>query len=458
MALRRIVTIACLGMFFLGTSPSTLGAEQLTPAQMQGAAVVALDNGHPELAMAFAQALLSRNPNDLLALHLQARAARDLGQFDQATKAAQRAWHLSHTSEERYDSARIMAQTLASQGHRTRAQIWLRRAVQHAQSDHARTIAIRDFNYVRARNPLKLSLRFSASPESNINNGSIRSQTQIFDYFTQDYIVANLQGAALALSGYKTELGINLRYTLSETQNHLTEFLLLGDIRRYELSDSAKQSAPSVSANDFAYDNLDVGLMHRWRTDAGTEYQLNALAGGATYGGTAYSQRLRLDTGVSRRLSPRQRLRLTLGVEATRGPRAPHADQLRLGIDWTHVARDQGALSLFANWTGSRSDADAADYTEARVGIEVRPVRDVLTASASFGLSLRWRDYDSYTLFSPNGREDREASAYLSLQFRKLDYWGFTPTVTVSTSQTNSSIGLFDVTSQSVALGFASAF
>ncbi|WP_319826287.1 hypothetical protein [Thalassovita sp.] len=455
-ALRGCLIWAALALA-AGTS-SPVRAEQLTAAQMRAAAVVALDSGRPQVALALSRALLTRDPDDLMALLAQARAARDMGRFALAETAARRAWALSDTDGERYDSARMLAQVLSSQGQRTRAQLWLRRAVQNAPDPATRAQAVRDFTYVRARNPLKLNLSFAASPESNINNGSIRDETQVFDFFSQQYIVADLSGGALALSGLEARAGLDLRYTLSESPRHRTDLVLQAGMRRYHLSDSAKAAAPAVSASDFAYDNLDIGLQHRWRQDGWGEMQMGLLAGGARYGGQAYSQRLRLDTGLSRPLGPQARMTLSFGAEATRGPRAPHADLLRMGLDLTRRTGNGGQLTGFVTLTTSQSAAEAADFTEAQLGLETRPAWKMFGSAPTLGLALRWRDYDSYVLFSPDGRQDREASAYIKVRFAGAEYMGFTPSLTISASRTDSSIGLFDVDRTGVALGIESAF
>ncbi|MFP5508256.1 MAG: hypothetical protein ACLGIP_03725 [Alphaproteobacteria bacterium] len=122
-------------------------AQTLTPDQMRGTAMLAIEDGNPALALQVAEALLVRDAEDVTALILKARAARDLGQFNIAQPAAARAWALSDTDATRFDSARVMAQVLASQGQRTRAQFWLRRAVQNAPDAGARRIAVQEFRY-----------------------------------------------------------------------------------------------------------------------------------------------------------------------------------------------------------------------------------------------------------------------------------------------------------------------
>lgn len=434
-------------------------AQTLTPDQMRGAAVSAIGEGQPELALGIADALLTRNAQDVGALILKARAARDLGQFDIAQPAAAQAWQLAATPQERYDSARVMAQVLASQNQRTRAQLWLRRAVQHAPDEQTRQVAVRDFRYVSARNRWNTQLNLSLAPNSNINNGSVREATQIYDFFSQDYVTARLGGAARALAGVEASFGATLRYRLLETERYRTDLLLMGDTRRYRLSREARDIAPNVSGSDFAFDTLNFGLSHRWRDrTAPMEYQIAALAGATRYGGAHYSNTFRLSGGVSRVLDERTRLNLSLGGDATRGPRAPHADALRAGAQLQH-RHGSGAL-----WTGgitlaaSQSDTDAAHFREIRLDLATEPTWEIFGATPEMGLSLRSRDYARFAMFSPDGRRDTEAAAFLTLNFARAEYYGFMPTLTLEASRTHSSIGLFDMDRLGVQLGVRSAF
>ena len=61
-------------------------------------------------------------------------------------------------------AALAVAQALSSEGARTRAQLWLRRAMQVAPTKRQKALAVRDFRYVRLRNPWSTRLSFSVAP------------------------------------------------------------------------------------------------------------------------------------------------------------------------------------------------------------------------------------------------------------------------------------------------------
>lgn len=441
------------------TSVSAAHSQSLTPAQLRGAAIVALEEGQPALTLEAADALLVRDAEDLIALLLKARAARDLGHFDIAQQAASQAWSLSKTKGQRFDSARVMAQILSSQDKRTRSQLWLRRAVENAPDEWARQLAINDFRYVSARNRWNTRLNFSVSPNSNINNGSVSENTQILNFFSQDYVTATLGGAARALSGLEASAGVSLRYRLLETSMYRTDFLLQGDMRRYVLSDAAKEIAPTVSASDFALDSLNAGILHKWRdAKAPVEYQFAALVGATRYGGEHYSDSLRLNFGVHRVLDPGTRIGLALGGDLTRGPVAPHADTMRLGVNLESRQASGALWAAGLTFADSNSDSNAADYREVRLDLTSQPNWTLLGAQTEFGVRLRARNYDTYTLFSPDGRRDREVAAFVTFNFTASEYYGYIPSLTVEASRTASSIGLFEVDRLGLQLGIKSAF
>lgn len=455
-AISRIAVVALIGFVTLGAG---VHAQTFSPQQMRSNAVMAIEGDQPTLALQIAEALLVRDPDDVTALILKARAARDLGQFDIAEPAARRAWALSETEQERFASARVMAQVLSSQDKRTRAQLWLRRAVHHAPDEAARRIAVQDFRYVSARNRWNTQLNVALSPNSNINNGSVNDTTKVLNFFTQDYVLADLGGAAVALSGLETSADVTLRYRLLESPTYRTDLLVQGATRRYVLSDEAKRIAPFADASDFALDSLNLGIDHRWRD--GTmpmEYQVGVLLGATRYGGEHYSDQARLSFGINRRIGTRTLISLALAAEATRGPLAPHADVRRVGVNIQHRHVSGTLLAARLGLSGSSSDSDSADYDDIRLDLLAEPDWSILGAQPQFGLSLRARDYDSFALFSPDGRRDRETSAYIMLSFTEADYYGFIPTITLEASRTESNIGLYEVNRYGLQLGIRSAF
>ena len=217
--------------------------------------------------MAFANALVQRDPNDRIAHLIRARALRDIGQYDDALISARTAWSLSESDAQRYSSALVMAQVQSSAGHHTYAQIWLRRAIHHAPNDALEQRAIRDFRFVRSRNPWSTRISFAITPDSNINNGS-SSRSSFLNYRLTEALFGQpveyeLSGAARALSGIEYSFGIDTRYRFQETANHANDVFFSLDMREYTLSSDAKSIAPDARASDFSFTSYNLGYGHR---------------------------------------------------------------------------------------------------------------------------------------------------------------------------------------------------
>lgn len=430
---------------------------ELTPVQMRALAAKRLARGDVGMARALAQALLRRDPRDFSALLLLSQSERALGQGDAAQAAAARAWDQAETPEERYAAAMVRAQALASDGHRTRAQLWLRRASEEAPDRATRARAIRDFKYVRLRNPWSTQLSFSVAPTDNVNNGSARDSFTI-DGLPFEFI---LSGAAQALSGVELRFGVDTRYRLAETPRRATDLLLHFDHASYRLSGEAKEAAPGVEGRDFATSSLSAGLSQRIMfNDKANELVLTGRAGQNWYGGDPYGHFLRGEARLSHTLNARNRLTGGVTLEARRGDGAPEADVGLMSLSWDH-AWTGGQMSLYGVATRSVSDVMSADYRDLRLGARIAPKMDwldgALGADPAFTLEARARDFDA-SPYTFDGRRDEELMAGVEVVFRDVDYYGFSPVLTVESAVTSSNVALHESARTGLELSIRSAF
>lgn len=453
---RTVIRSALLVLALTGGIAGGAGGVAAEPVAVVGAEGLRalgyqmLDAGNAAGALQAAEALLARDPNDGSAWVLKSRAARDLGDMATALAAARRSWALAQNDPQRFDAAMTMAQALATEGRRTTAQFWLRRAGEYAPDERARALARRDFRYVKSRNPLALQFSASLAPSSNINNGS--SATRIG--------FGELSGDARALSGLEGTLTFSAKYRLPPTETQATEFTFLAHARQYWLSDEAKAQAPNARGSDYAYAVVEAGIGHRFRlAESTTAFSVGAALGHNWYGGDPLSDYLRLEAGVERPLS--QRTLLTLDATAERQWRKDNpvrsADILGLTAGLLHRLQggDQLRLTLGVKDTASRQKA--IDHQSVNLGLDwakAEPVKGVLIGA---GLSAEWRDYADFPL-TLSGRTDTKVGAQVSATFTKVDYMGFSPTVTLSASRANSNIPWYDTTEYGLSVGIRSSF
>ena len=444
----------------------------LSPDALRDAAAEALRLGHAQRAYAFSNALVARDESDRTALLIRARAARDLGQYKEAKTSARLAWKHSETDEQKYASSMVMAQALSSAGQRSWAQLWLRRAVQHAPNEALESRAIRDFRYVRKRNPWQTHLSFSVTPNSNINNGT----KEIGESFRN-------VGASRPLSGLEYSFGLKTRYRFRETETRLHELTFSGKYYHYSLSSSAKrqqeldaqqsgnpQSFRTYEGKDFAFGYYEFGYAQRGKNfDHRGEYALSAQLGHSWYDAQPYTQYLQLNGGQRYKLKNGHNLGTNLTLRRNIGIRTADTDEIRVGLSYGFAT---GSGSYFQASLGVRETISTHatrnpndEFREFHVAAQYWFGKPILGASANLGLTLKQRNYDEYRTFTaiPNvvligDREDKGIAMDFTLTFKEVDYYGFNPTMTISAASTDSSESRYNIDRFGINFGIQSAF
>ncbi|WP_163846698.1 surface lipoprotein assembly modifier [Pseudooceanicola aestuarii] len=428
--------------------------QELSPQQMRRLAIIAVRTRQPTLADTLTQALLARDPADVDALILRARALRDLGRADESLALSRRAWALADSDAQSYTAAMTRAQALSSNGRRTMAQFWLRRAMETAPGTTTRNRALRDFRYLRARNPWATELRFGVSPSSNINNGSTHDRITIEGLPFE----LTLLGSARALSGTEIDSGLSTRYRLAQTGQRADDLLFRLSHRTYRLSEEARQLAPGTSGTDFSETTASLGYAHSIKlNDRGEEATLTALAGRSWYGGDPYGEFLRFQATLRKRPGPRAAVTGGASVEWRGGPLEPEAVRGQVSLGYSHALQAGARLGLYSAYTLSQSGAIRADFQELRAGASLSPAQAWHGLMPRIALDWRHRDYDRYSL-SSTGRQDSEISATIEVQFSNLDYMGFNPVLSVETARTRSNLDLHDARRSGIGLTIRSAF
>lgn len=461
---RRILRGFAPGLFtlFLGLSAQAQTAVQLTPEQLRNAAFLALQQYDAPRALTYSDALLKRDPNDRTALLINARAARDLGKFGQAKKSARSAWSLSTTKEQKYASSIVMAQALSSAGQRTLAQLWLRRAVEHAPTKAHENKAVQDFRYVRSRNPWLTRVSFSITPDSNINNGS-SSRSSFLNYQLSELLFGQpaeyeLSGTAVALSGIEYAFGLVTRYRFKETARRAHDIVFTTDIRHYTLSEDAKSLAPGAQGSDFAFASYTLGYGQRgFNFGQSGEYRVLLDVGQSWYSGSEYAQFARLSAGQTYTFDSGERINVRLSGEHQIGIQTADTDSFRSDFSYSRFLRN-GAF-LWTSFTAglTTSPTPSEEFTEVALRAQLTLAKPIYGATVMFGMWMRNRDYD-VSPHDVNGRTEDRIQADLTLIFRKIDYYGFNPTLRLSASKTDSNVALYDARRIGVNIGIQSAF
>ena len=429
--------------------------QALSPDELRQLAVQALLNGNPRLAFELSGALVQRDPKDVDALLIRSRAARDIGRNDVAKSAARDAWNYADTDRLRYAAALANAQALSSDGARTRAQWWLRRALQIAPTPELKAKAERDFHYVREQNPWSTQLSFSISPSSNINGGSSSETVSIYD-LPFDFV---LQGSARALSGVEYSYGLSTRYTLKKTRQTRTSLSFAASHKTYSLSEEAKDIAPDAKGHDFALTQLSAGVSQDWFSANG-RFAVNGQIGvnKAWLAGEPLSQSATASTSLRYSITPKLAASLGVNHEWQEGlGERQDADLLRSSASLSYVLPGGHGLQVGVGQSSSQSDATYLDFEERSAFVAFAWGKPVFGTKIQLGVDAKHRHFDATTV-SFGDRDDYTYGAEVNLTVNALDYYGFVPTIKIRAEETDSNLAIYDKDNLGVQLGLKSRF
>lgn len=454
-----LLGLACLSGQTAGAFPVTPASPsyEISPENLREAASIALRTQRPEVAFEAAQALLTRDSQDFPAQLLLSYAARDLGRFDTARSAARAALRLAKTEAQRHDATLALAQAQASAGRQTAAQFTLRRAIENAPNPQAKAEAIRDFRYVRARNPWTVQVDLGVSPSSNVNGGTEADTIWLYG------LPFTLSGDAQALSGAAWSGALSVTRTVAETERHLFRLGVTLAGQDYTLSSSAEQQAPQADGSDYAFWAVETHLTGKWRAGGaagqrGDEWDMRLLTGHNDYGGAPLSDYASLGFGRSLTLGGSQSLHL--GASLERQWRADADDRsavLRFAsLDWQRgLGAGVMSLGLDLGEVASESDEVAHQRMGLRFGHEWG--QPILGAKLRLSGGYERRDYGAMMPGQPD-RTDHRMTLGADALLQNQDFMGFAPEVGLGYAQTNSNWALAKSQGVTLSLRVKSAF
>ncbi len=433
-------------------APQAGAQERLSIEDGRKLAVALVQAGQPTAAREAARALLTRDPDDLVALLVLARAARDLGLYDEAKVAARRAHRLAPKgSADRFGASLAMAQALASDGQRGLAQLWLRRAADEAPSDGARDLALRDLAYVRWRNPLALNLQFNAFPSSNVNGGPTSNVLVIggLEFVDPD---------AVPLSGYGVSAGVDARLRLWAADRDELSLGLSLDATTYVLSDSAKARLPAARGSDYGTAQAVVSFGWIGRRDWGQASARLAL-GRDWRGGDPQADWVRLSFGAEKPWAGLGALDVSLDlVQKTRLDSALRSsDEVYVGAGWSWALASGDRMRLGLDLGKVWSDAASVARHSAGISLSWQKAEPVWGLGLSAEASVKAVDYER-PLFLLGIQHDLTTQIGVTAVLQDLDVMGFAPEVGVVLTRTQSNISTMTSETAEIRFGIRSVY
>ncbi len=440
-----------------GLALSVLGAigaqaqTELSPDEARLAAASLLKSGHPVAARDITAVLVTRDPGDSAAWIIQTHAYRIMRDHPAAQASGRRAWATAENDIEKYGAALAMAQALSSDNKKTRAQIWLRRAVEVAPSDPLRARAVRDYRFVRMTNPWSVHLTFGLNPSDNVNNAP-RDNTFVLGG------LVFIDPTAVPLSGIEATLKTVLRRNLNVSQTRRDFVALRWDATHVMLTEDVVPAG--VSASDFSYHRLQAQIGRDFAGGPDKPRQSIALSLGSIWtGGDHLANEIKVDWSELYTSAPERSFvwNTSIGYSDRKDNALRSGITTTLGAQWNRALPSGGQL----NWRAEvgRTDTDSAALTHTRLefGVSYTLPHPILGAVATVGLTGLTRRYDD-PLYGPEARADTGASLSTSLLFKDFDTYGFAPKLTLTANRTSSNVTRFETQNFGLSIGFQSVF
>jgi hypothetical protein len=456
---RRSTTKFFLAAQCLYLALPVLADTELTLAQARALAADSVQRD-PGLAAQLARGVLKGQPEDGVSHYILATAYSRLNQPDDGRKSARKAFRYGQTNEQKFEAAQLAAR-MSFQGDRpTLAQLWLRRAANHAPNEQAEAVVASDYKRLRQINPWSFRLNGGFTPTDNLNNGTEN------DYLVVDGVADGgvIVGGQQPLSGIEAHINAQVNYRLRASKTSATTWNAQLYVKRVRLSDEARAIAPTRANSDFAYTYFDTGLRHAFAIgEAGTTASVSGSIGQTWSTGNSYTRFFRVKGDVTYKLSGSTSLTLDTSFDRQNRLSNSALDTTTLGfgaqIRHKRTNGDIAGLGIYIRDTSSDTPNRDNDYVAIRASYALgKPVGPV---SISAGVTFSQRNYDQFLVGFPAvnvNRKDDGLSADMTFVFNDVSYAGFVPSLTVRARSTQSNVNLFETKGLSVSMGIRSKF
>ena len=416
----------------------------------------ALANGQPALAVDLTAQLITQNPNDFAALILQSLAQADLGNDAAAFDAATRAYGAGQSDAEWLQAARLAGAARFRMGQYLRAQWWLRRAANHAQTPQDTDTVRAEFQRIRQANPLTAQLGLSIAPSDNINNGSEQN------FFTLEGIdfEFTLPPGSLPLSGVEYAGEVKLSYQLSRSATQMTSIDAYFYGRTYTLTRAAQATVPDIVGNDYALALAEVSLNHsRFLFDGLGPTTVSAHLGRVWFSGDPLWDYQKLSVAQAFRVRDADVLTLTAAVQDQQAQSDLQPDTVLYDLSAAYATPlangDVLELTLAAQLNDAATETDT--FTDYSAFADYRFNAPVLGARWGVSFGVGYTNYDEFTL-SLDGRRDTYASLGATAVLGEISYFGFSPSISVTARRTVSNVTQFTSSQIEARIGIQSTF
>lgn len=98
-----------------------------------------------------------------------------------------------------------------------------------------------------------------------------------------------------------------------------------------------------------------------------------------------------------------------------------------------------------------------SDYSAVKLSGNYYVAKPIAGMRFGFGLDAEQRKFDA-SIYNPGPREDRSATARLSVEFSQVEFYGFRPVMNIEATRNLSTFDLFDRDYSSIGFDLRSSF
>lgn len=415
--------------------------------------------------------VLQQRPDDPAALVMAAATDPALGQGDRGWRQGRRAFKLAKDPTLRFEAAYFTASAAVSEERYNSAKYWLRRAYQVAPNDAAKARVGQLFKGVAQRSPLTVNLNFDISPSSNINNGS---REDSFQSTFNGGSVLSLSPDAQALSGLQYSASAAFQYKLSETASKRTTLNFGLQARYYSLSSSSKADLKAfddaqeaigfdrrnITAADFKYETIYAGLRQQIvAKDQKSSLSYGFTLGQSWYGGNSLSRFIGGNISRVQVLNPTRSVQYGLSAQRQSRIDSKRRSSNIVGVNAALVQQFKGSgrLSFGGYVRDTNSPSNEVDNTSIGLNLSYRFENPVFAKTQlELSMDLQRSEYETSVFY--DDRIDNRLSLSSTLTFADINYFGFSPTATISAARTNSTVDRFSTETLGINIGLRSSF
>jgi len=426
-------------------------------------AVQASLQGQNALAVTLARALLKADPQDPAALLVLATIRLATGDAAGAYRMGRLSFRNAQDKTAIHQAARVTALSALAQNQTLRTRFWLRRAADTAPDPLSRARVMRNYKLLQEKSPWRLKFNLAISPSDNVNGGS----DSAFNIIDGVPIVGILSPSAQALPGIVVQASANLSYRLSHSatqQTWITSALAVKQVRLDPGAQGAPLPAPFTTPlltnGDLATTSAQIGLSHmRSAPDSPLSQRYDLTFTQLWQGGARAYFGVEAGTDLRLALTRTKAVSASLNVEHRDYTSGRKAQIVTFGTGATFVLPNASRLRAEIQLRHSDGPIFTSRSASAQINYALgKPIKSVQLSTSIGGSFVDYPTYAVGFISVPGGRQDESLFAQIDATFTAAQYAGFSPTLRLRHTVTDSNVSRFSGSETSLSVGFESQF